>query len=529
MTRDIIYPENPQSAPQRVAELVSSVRELLSSGRASGQAEELVFEAIGVAIELQTAPSYHVLRPSIGNEAVDRLALTTRRLLGEVDAAAPELVRRISRRIASVESARLHAEEYPRDCRAAAAMLTLDGLRGYVDAIVAAVQAGNLYRAAVRSAGGELATELGNDYAQHLDYARYCGATFATTNPVLITTAWESDPDAWNPIADRIARRAAAEAGSRDERGLIDLVALELTAEIVAENCRKLRGVFEATGLRRGYVSCQVDPRNHGDSRRMVADAHALYRMLEARLGGVPNAVIKLPATAAGLEAAKVLGDDGIGVTITLTFSLFQAAEFALVLAGSRAPVSYIAMMNGRLAFPVRDELRRTGADDSASRLAGVAVARKIYRTLYRDRGIDPSRVRLMIASLRSYQDAMPDIDALWGVPLITIFPNIRRRYDAMPRAVRGADFESDPSGFRADALGESEIFRQAWWLSTDGNFLRPKRPLSLAAEDSDAVAAWPPVAETLSQFTERSLRLGELVRARVAGINTSARGAAEE
>jgi hypothetical protein len=50
----------------------------------------------------------------------------------------------------------------------------------------------------------------------------------------------------------------------------------------------------------------------------------------------------------------------------------------------------------------------------------------------------------------------------------------------------------------------KSEIFRQAWWMSEDGQETRPGKPLSLSAKDHADLLRWPPVAQTLGQFTEK-------------------------
>ena len=58
---------------------------------------------------------------------------------------------------------------------------------------------------------------------------------------------------------------------------------------VVEENCRLLRGIFLVTEGREGYVSLQVNPKNHYDGEAMVREASALYGDLEKRLGGVPQ------------------------------------------------------------------------------------------------------------------------------------------------------------------------------------------------------------------------------------------------
>jgi transaldolase len=236
--------------------------------------------------------------------------------------------------------------------------------------------------------------------------------------------------------------------------------------------------------------------------------------------------VIKVPSTAAGLVAARELTSRGIGVTITLTFSLFQALPFAAVLAQGSALVSYIAIMNGRLAFPVRDELKRGSIPRGveAARWAGVEVARKTCRRLYasiRDGGlgVDPVRVKVMVASLRIYGDWIPDVSELWGVPLVTIFPNVRRAYDATPRPPPALALSGPTPAEELDVLLKSEIFRQAWWTESDGSRGRPDRLLTLDPVDAPAVSRWAPVRETLDQFIGTFDEMRSMVRERMRAL----------
>lgn len=238
--------------------------------------------------------------------------------------------------------------------------------------------------------------------------------------------------------------------------------------------------------------------------------------------------VIKLPSTHAGLEAAEVLTGEGIGVTITLTFSCFQASAFGPVLQRGDALLSYIALMNGRMAYPVRDELKEMqvvgGAD--AARWAGVEVARKCARILYGEPetgteapgSIDPGKVKIMIASLRIYDPDtwIPDISELWGIPLLTVFPNVRRAFDSKSRPLDVGTAGNTTPAEAMETMGESEIFRQAWWLPGDDDSIKPATPLSLAADDQVAVVAWPPVAQTLDQFIDLYDQMSKAVRGRI-------------
>ena len=72
------------------------------------------------------------------------------------------------------------------------------------------------------------------------------------------------------------------------------------------------------------------------DSRGMVDEALALARLS-------PNIVIKIPMTAEGLKATKILTAKGIKTNVTLIFSLNQAVIAA------RAGATYVSPFVGRL------------------------------------------------------------------------------------------------------------------------------------------------------------------------------------
>lgn len=347
-------------------------------------------------------------------------------------------------------------------------------------------------------------TELGNDYAQFLWHAMRLGVSFVTTNPVLVKLAWDNTPEVWN---NRVIMMLKEHLLSRTDSDKVAILVTEgLTREIVLENAMLLRGIFLLSEGRYGYVNLQVNPENHNDTEAMVMEARRHYEHLEIIFGGVPNVVFKLPGTMAGLKAAELLTKDGIGVTITINFSLFQSQSFAEIINKGHALVSYLVIMNGRLAYPVRDELvaRNINGGLEAAQWSAVAVTKKLHRYLYTSKsdkglGLDPKKVRILVASLRNYEDFFPDISETFGVPAITIFPDIRRQFDSKKRNISpGAISESMQDSY-LEILANSETFKQAYHLPDDGDKFRPLRPLTL--EQEEAVLSWIPVKNTLEQF----------------------------
>jgi transaldolase / glucose-6-phosphate isomerase len=78
-----------------------------------------------------------------------------------------------------------------------------------------------------------------------------------------------------------------------------------------------LRGVYDETGGRDGYVSLEVSPALSRDTRGTVEEARRLWNAVDR-----PNAMIKVPATPEGIPAIETLLTEGLNVNVTLLFSL---------------------------------------------------------------------------------------------------------------------------------------------------------------------------------------------------------------
>ena len=92
------------------------------------------------------------------------------------------------------------------------------------------------------------------------------------------------------------------------------------------------------------------------------------------------NVIIKIPCTPAGLSATRTLADQGIGVNVTLVFSVAQA------LLASKAGASYVSPFLGRL-------------DDNGE--DGLGLIADISET-WRNQGI--TGCKILAASIRSVQ-----------------------------------------------------------------------------------------------------------------------------
>jgi transaldolase len=81
--------------------------------------------------------------------------------------------------------------------------------------------------------------------------------------------------------------------------------------------CDVLRPVYDATAGVDGRVSIEVDPRLAKKTEETIAEARALWWLVDR-----PNLFIKIPATVEGLPAITTALGEGISVNVTLIFSL---------------------------------------------------------------------------------------------------------------------------------------------------------------------------------------------------------------
>jgi transaldolase len=107
--------------------------------------------------------------------------------------------------------------------------------------------------------------------------------------------------------------RSLGSNGSPDARELFFAIALDDVRAAAAI----LRPVHERTGGGDGFVSFECTPDLADDGEGTIAQALYLWRRL-----ALPNTLIKVPATAAGVAAIEELTARGVNVNVTLLFSV---------------------------------------------------------------------------------------------------------------------------------------------------------------------------------------------------------------
>ncbi len=403
-----------------------------------------------------------------------------------------------------------------------------DNIDNFLDQMFNFIETSNLEKITKMRNDKTTLTEIGNDYAAHLYEAMLLGASFVTTNPQLAYVNFERKLDISEERIDDLIRQFLQ---AKNMVNTVDHMheAVEeftdiFTAEVVINNASLLRDIFLLTDGKMGYVCFQVNPIHHGNVEKMLDEALSVYTYLYDRLGGIPNVVFKLPGTKAGLEVEEILTNLGIGANITVEFGLFQIIPFAKAINSDRTITSHLTVMNGRLAFPVRDELLGLGIPNAreAAQWAGVAVGKKAYDLLYSKGklGFDPAKIKLLIASLRNYNNFFPDITELMGAPIVTVFPNIRNQFDSNPHDIDPMSIQNPVDVSILKSLCKSEIFKQAYYLPGDSEEFKPELVLSL--DKTEEVQNWIPVKGTLGAFIQARKITEKKLQERMEGVINS-------
>ncbi len=143
---------------------------------------------------------------------------------------------------------------------------------------------------------------------------RELGATGATSNPIIVTDLIKT-----GRFDDKLAE--FFQAGHNDEE-----VAWLTTDHLVRQAQEVFQPVWEQTHGNDGYVSFEVDPLLE-DAELGPPHDERVKRYIELGkkwAAGHTNRMIKVPATAAGLDAVEELAAAGITLNVTLIFSKRQ-------------------------------------------------------------------------------------------------------------------------------------------------------------------------------------------------------------
>lgn len=203
-----------------------------------------------------------------------------------------------------------------------------------------------------------------------------------TSNPTIFAKALSKGDAYDDQVRDLAVRGVDVEEASR-----------AITTFDIRWGCDVLRPVYDRTEGLDGRVSIEVDPRVARDTRRTVAEARALWWMVDR-----PNLLIKIPATEQGLPAITAVLAEGISVNVTLIFSLerygkvvdafFAGLEKARENGHDLSKIASVAsFFVSRVDSEIDKRLDKIGSDEAKAlrSKAGLANARLAY-ALYEEK-----------------------------------------------------------------------------------------------------------------------------------------------
>src|SRR6266536_4417318 len=136
------------------------------------------------------------------------------------------------------------------------------------------------------------------------------GAVGATSNPSIVLEVLRKERAHWVP-------RVLTLASEQPSWTEVDLT-WAIVEEMAVRACALLAPVFEREGGRAGRLSIQTNPANYPNTERMLEQGLRFAAL-------APNAQVKFPATAAGVEAIEEATFRGVNINATVCFTVPQA------------------------------------------------------------------------------------------------------------------------------------------------------------------------------------------------------------
>jgi transaldolase len=200
--------------------------------------------------------------------------------------------------------------------------------------------------------------------------------TGVTSNPTIFAKALSKGSSYDDQIRDLAVRGVDVGEASR-----------AITTYDIRWACDVLRPVYDRTEGHDGRVSIEVDPRLAHKTEPTIAEARALWWMVDR-----PNLFIKIPATLEGLPAITTVLAEGISVNVTLIFSLerygqvieafFEGLEQAKANGHDLSKIASVAsFFVSRVDTEIDKRLDKVDTDEAKALKgkAGIANARLAY------------------------------------------------------------------------------------------------------------------------------------------------------
>ncbi len=241
-------------------------------------------------------------------------------------------------------------------------------------------------------------TDYWNDSCaiSELKYAIPNGAVGATTNPVIVLNVLKKEYDLWE---DRILE-IIKDNPTFDE----DEVSWQLIEEMAVKGAELLKPVFERENGMKGRISIQTNAKYYRDADRMAEQAVKFDKL-------APNIQVKMPATAAGIEAMEEATYRGVNINATVCFTVPQAVAVGEAVerglkrreeegkdTSKMSPVCTI--MVGRLDdwLKIVADKENISIDPAYLDLAGVAAMKRAVK-FFREKGF---KTRMLAAAYRN-------------------------------------------------------------------------------------------------------------------------------
>lgn len=219
------------------------------------------------------------------------------------------------------------------------------------------------------------------------------GAVGATSNPVIVSTVLQEDQATWTPVLKKILKDNPT--ATEDE------ITWLLIEEVTRQAAALLKPVYERTKTQKGYLSAQTDARYFRSAEKMFKQGMHLA-------GLAKNIAVKVPTTAAGVEAMENLAAEGVRINATVCYTVPQALSVAEAMERAKGRMKsknihfepYITLMVGRLDDHLKRVADSQKLDIPTEHLdkAGILVAKKSYQ-IFKERNYSS---RLLIAAFRN-------------------------------------------------------------------------------------------------------------------------------
>ena len=334
-------------------------------------------------------------------------------------------------------------------------------------------------------------TDYWNDSCaiSELKYAIPNGAVGATTNPVIVLNVLKKEYDLWE---DRILE-IIKDNPKFDE----DEVSWQLIEEMAVKGAELLYPVFKREGGLKGRISIQTNAKYYRDAKKMSDQAVKFSKL-------APNIQVKIPATAAGIEAIEEATYQGVSINATVCFTVPQAVAVGEAVdralkkrekegkdTSKMSPVCTI--MVGRLDdwLKIVADKEDVIIDPSYLDRAGVAAMKKAVK-IYHERGY---KTRMLAAAYRNQLHW----SELIGENIIHTIPyKWQLRYNSSDVEIKNTTVVEENSAMIEELSRKFEDFKKAY------------EPYGISVEDFDRFGA---TARTLRGFIGGYTQLVDIIR----------------